>query len=125
MRGTTAANQARLRPRLKVWLECDTGEGAFGDGRWRLLETVAREGSLKAACDALGISYRKAWGDLRKVEACLGIRLIEKRRGGADGGETLLTDAGRQWLAAYKRFRSKVEKAVDREFKAEILGGRK
>ena len=122
---STAAHAARLRPRLKVWLECDTGDGAFGDGRWRLLDAVAREGSLKAASDALGISYRKAWGDLRKVEECLGIQLIEKRRGGADGGETLLTDAGRQWLAAYKRFRRKVDKAVAKEFKAEILGGRK
>jgi len=125
MRSATAGHAARLRPRLKVWIECDTGEGAFGDGRWRLLEAVAREGSLKAATDALGISYRKAWGDLRKVEACLGIPLIEKHRGGADGGETLLTDAGRQWLAAYKRFRRNVEKAVAKEFKAQILGGRK
>jgi len=125
MRRATGAHAARLRPRLKVWLECDTGEGAFGDGRWRLLEAVAREGSLKGASDALGISYRKAWGDLRKAEGGLGIQLIEKRRGGADGGETLLTDAGRQWLAAYKRFRRKVEKAVAKEFKAEILGGRK
>ena len=125
MRPPTAANAARLRPRLKVWIECDTGEGAFGDGRWRLLESVARGGSLKAACDTLGISYRKAWGDLRKAEERLGIRLIEKRRGGADGGETLLTQTGRQWMAAYKRFRSKVDKAVAKEFKAEILGGRK
>jgi len=121
VRRTHGANTGRLRPRVKLWLDCGTDEGAFGDGRWRLLDSVAREGSLRAAADALGISYRKAWGDLRKAEQCLGIQLIEKRRGGANGGETRLTDAGRQWLAAYDRFHAKVERAVAREFAGEIV----
>jgi len=108
---------AGLTPKLKLWLSSEDVEGVFGDGKWRLLQAIEREGSLRAATDALGISYRKAWGDLRKAEKALGIRFIERHRGGSEGGESHLTEAGKQWLAAYGRLRSKVEQAVENEFK--------
>ncbi len=103
---------ADLRPKMKLWLSSGEEEGVFGDGKWRLLEAIDREGSLKAATDALGISYRKAWGDLRRAEEALGIRFTEKHRGGSEGGESHLTEEGKRWLTAYGRFRSSVEKAI-------------
>ena len=113
---------AHLHPRFKLWLSSASAEGAFGDGKWRLLKAIDQTGSLRAASGSLGISYRKAWGDLKKAEKALGVKLIRKHRGGRGGGDTSLTDAGRQWVAAYTRFRSEVEKVVAREFKAHIGG---
>ena len=112
---------ADFRPRFKLWLSSEEAKGGFGDGKWRLLKAIEREGSLKAATDSLGISYRKAWGDLKKAERALGIKLIEKHRGGSGGGETHLTEAGKKWMAAYGRFRSKIEKTVAKEFEAQIV----
>ena len=109
-----------IRPRFKLWLSSDDAEGVFGDGKWRLLQQIEREGSLREAANALGMSYRKAWGDLKKSEECLGMKFIEKRRGGAGGGETLLTETGRMWLGAYGRLRTKVEKVVLAEFEKEL-----
>ena len=102
----------RLEPRFKLWLNSSIIEGAFGDGKWRLLKAIEREGSLRAASESLGISYRKAWGDLKKAETTLGIALVEKHRGGRAGGQTLLTAAGRKWGDAYMRFRQDIEKAI-------------
>ena len=82
------------------------------------MQAIDREGSLQAAALALGISYRKAWGDLRKVESALGVVFLERRRGGREGGETTLTEAGRKWLREYRQFHEEVERSVDRAFAA-------
>jgi molybdate transport system regulatory protein len=102
----------RLNVRFKLWLNCSDAEGVFGDGKWRLLKAVEAGGSLRAASDALGISYRKAWGDLKKAEDGLGVALVDKKRGGSQGGRTHLTAAGRKWVGAYQRFRAEIEKAA-------------
>jgi molybdate transport system regulatory protein len=101
-----------LHPRFKLWVSSDQAEGVFGDGKWRLLGAIARGGSLMAAAESLGMSYRKAWGDLQKAERCLGVDLLVKHRGGVGGGRTTLTENGRRWLAAYSRFRREMEQVM-------------
>jgi len=56
----------QLRTKFKLWLSTEDAEGVFGDGKWRLLKKIDAKGSLKAASQSLHISYRKAWGDLKK-----------------------------------------------------------
>jgi len=107
-------------PKFKLWVSSGTAEGVFGDGKWRLLKAIEGEGSLSGAAKALGISYRKAWGDLRKAEECLDAALIDKSRGGRSGGGTDLTETGKRWLAAYSRFRADVEEAVARAYHEHI-----
>jgi molybdate transport system regulatory protein len=105
-----------LTPRFKLWLNSRDAQGAFGDGKCRLLEHIEAHESLRAASDALHISYRKAWGDVRKAQSVLGIALVERQRGGRRGGQTVLTEQGRRWLGAYHRFRQEVEAAVQASF---------
>jgi molybdate transport system regulatory protein len=88
----------------------------FGQGKARLLAAVAEYGSLREAAARLKISYRKAWGDLRKVEACLGVALVERERGGLGGGRTRLTPSAQRLLAAYRRFRDGIEADLNRRF---------
>jgi len=111
-----SATKASVAPRFKLWISSSEAEGVFGDGKWRLLKAIESGGSLRAASESLGISYRKAWGDLRKAEERLGVIFLEKHRGGAGGGETTLTDAGREWIAGYSRFRTEIEKTTAKAF---------
>jgi len=106
----------KLRPRIKLWLNSEDVDGVFGGGKCRLLERIETTGSLRAASDALHISYRKAWGDLKKAQTALGVVLIEQHRGGRLGGRTVLTEQGKRWLRAYSRFRRDVEAAVQASF---------
>ena len=110
----------KLRARFKLWLSTKDVEGAFGDGKWRLLKSIDAEGSLKAASQSLRISYRKAWGDLKKAQDALSIALVEKQRGGSMGGRTTVTSQGKKWVKAYTRFRSDVEKAVEKAYERHI-----
>jgi len=103
--------------RYKVWLSTIAGEGILGKGKWQLLKEIEAEGSLKAAAENLGVSYRKAWNDLKKAEDKLGYNLTEKQRGGKKGGKSVLTDKGRKLIEAYdalnKKLDSTIENAVD------------
>jgi molybdate transport system regulatory protein len=123
MRGISErGNMKKLRARFKLWLNSDNVEGVFGDGKWRLLKEIDSEGSLNAASKTLRISYRKAWGDLEKAQETLNVVLVEKRRGGAAGGQSVLTEQGEKWVKAYARFRGEIEKAVEKAYKKHIGG---
>jgi molybdate transport system regulatory protein len=113
-------NVKKLRAKFKLWLSTRDIEGVFGDGKWRLLKTVESTHSLTAASKSLRISYRKAWGDLKKAQDTLNVPLVEKHRGGNLGGQTTLTEQGRKWLKAYTRFHSDIEKAVEKAYEKHI-----
>jgi molybdate transport system regulatory protein len=106
----------KLRVRFKLWLSTKEVEGVFGDGKWRLLQAIGQTGSLSAASELLKISYRKAWGDLKKAQDNLNVTLVEKQRGGSMGGRTVLTDEGRKLLKAYTKFRSDAEKQIEKSY---------
>ena len=110
---------------VKVWIADAAWRGAFGEGRARLLEGVAAHGSLRKAAAAMGMSYRKAWGDIRAAEARLGRPLIIRLRGGAGGGASCLTPFGTALLKAYGRYKSAVMKGAAAAFRrhcSEVCG---
>jgi molybdate transport system regulatory protein len=104
-----------MQPRIKVWIEVG-GQPAFGDGKLRWLLRIDETGSLRAAAQALAMSYRGLWGRLRAAEERLGFRLIERRTGGAGGGGVQLTDEGRALVALYRRFRDGLDELVAARF---------
>jgi molybdate transport system regulatory protein len=110
----------KLRVRFKLWLSSKDVEGVFGDGKWRLLKAIDSKKSLNAASNKLSISYRKAWGDLKKAQEALGVSLVEKQRGGVLGGKSNLTLQGKKWVDAYTRFRSDIEEAVEKAYNEHI-----
>jgi molybdate transport system regulatory protein len=90
--------------RLHLWLESDTGM-IFGPGRAEIIENIARWGSLQNAAKKMGISYRAAWGRIKKTEEVLGHKLIEKNSGGYQLTEfgLKLHDMYRQWFDNVER----------------------
>lgn len=98
--------------RLNIWIE-DDGELLFGSGRAQLLLNIREYGSLKKAAEVMGISYRAAWGKLKKTEEVLGEPLVEKYGGNRAGYS--LSPLGERLMAAYAQWFNDVERfAVDR-----------
>jgi molybdate transport system regulatory protein len=93
--------------RMHLWLE--SGESVyFGMGRVMLLDMIEEHGSLRKAAEAMGMSYRAAWGKLKATEESLGLVLVESsgtRRGGcrltADGRR--IRERFRAWFAAVEK----------------------
>jgi len=111
-----ALQGSTIKPRLKLYLSTDDLEGVFGEGKWRLLEAVRREGSLSSAARILGRSYRKAWGDIRRAEQGLGKKLVEPSRGGSQKGKTELTPFAVSLVEAWDVYRAEIQKAVNTAF---------
>ena len=107
---------ANIHPEYKIWLATATGEGVLGDGKWKILKAIDQAGSLAAACEALGITYRHTWNDLKKVEKILGFALLEKSRGGQDGGHSVLTAEGINLVNAFDQFHARMDTLMQQEF---------
>ena len=91
----------RIRPRFKLWFVGEDEEYVFGLGTMRLLVEIDRLGSVSAAARELGMSYRFALERISIVEKRLGRSLVDRTRGGKDGGGAKLTAFGYELLADY------------------------
>ena len=105
-----------MQLRARIWLADDQHAGFLGQGRYRLLRQIDQHHCLRKAAADLGISYRKAWGDIRAIEQRLGFPLVIRHRGGSTGGTSELTDQARQLLDAYNRACAAVEKKLQTEY---------
>jgi molybdate transport system regulatory protein len=92
------------KPSFKLWLETDEGV-VFGPGLYRLLQKISETGTLKASAEELGMSYRFAWGLIRKAEKRIGQSLVISYKGGrSGGGGAILTEMGLQYLEEFSHF---------------------
>jgi len=81
------------------------GEATVDERDAALLRAVAAEGSLNAAASALGRSYSRAHARIGDLEAEAG-PLVDRRRGGTEGGGSRLTAEGRELLAEFDRLQA-------------------
>jgi molybdate transport system regulatory protein len=104
-----------MRIAYRIWLVND-GK-AFGEGPFQLLRMVVKEGSLLQAAKSMKMSYQKAWVITRRCEELLGFPLLERRIGGTKGGGSQVTEAGKEFMKTYGRFRKETEKKLNAAFK--------
>ena len=114
-------DHGRPHPAFKVWLETDEGY-VFGPGVYSLLKKVTETGTLKDAASDLGMSYRYAWGLVKKAEEKLGEPLLAAHKGGkSGGGGATLTERGEQFVVEFQRIRDQMAQASSLE-KTSISG---
>ncbi|MFW9974477.1 MAG: winged helix-turn-helix domain-containing protein [Candidatus Thorarchaeota archaeon] len=90
-----------LVPDYKLWFERD-GEYIFGPGAYAILKSVHEEGTITEGAKKLGMSYRYAWGVIKKIEKKLGIILVETFKGGTEGGGgARVTESGLKLMELY------------------------
>ena len=92
--------------RMHLWLELQQ-DIFIGLGRVQLLERIDRLGSLNKAASSMGMSYRAAWGRMKKTEKLLGKPLVQKT---GPKKEFRLTPLGREVVSKFRRWQSEVER---------------
>ena len=98
--------------RVRVFME----EPDFGKGVAQLLSLTREKGSLSAAYKSMGMAASKAWKILKRAEADLGVKLVERRSGGKQGGGSNLTPEGEDILKRYEKFHKEVAEAAKESF---------
>ncbi len=100
--------------KLKVQLFCADWH-ALGPGKADLLEAIDREGSILAAGRAMGMSYRKCWMLVDRMNRTWVGALVETRLGGGPKSGARLTDLGREVLRDFRALEAHVAGAAANE----------
>ncbi len=90
---------------MRVWLE--SGQGfTFGPGQAELLKNIKNFGSLSKAAEHMGMSYRRAWGRLKKLEGSIDTPLVDKSAGNKAG--FALTPYAEELIRSYEAWQLSV-----------------
>jgi molybdate transport system regulatory protein len=111
----------RTTVRSKVWIDAN-GRFAVGDGGIDLLAALHQTGSIRAAADQVGWSYRHTLNYIDNMERALRRNLVEWTRGGSDRGGASLTPAGEDLLRRYTAFRRRADAVVSKLARAAFAG---
>jgi molybdate transport system regulatory protein len=95
----------------RLWLTGGEGVNLTAE-RVALLEAIDERGSISAAAKALKMSYRSAWDAVNAVNNLSDPPLVERRPGGARGGESQLTPQGRRLIEAFHRMEAEYRRML-------------
>ncbi|HZK99963.1 MAG TPA: TOBE domain-containing protein [Caulobacteraceae bacterium] len=96
-----------------VHLKLGGGRRIGGDGVG-LLEAIDRHGSITAAGQAVGLSYRAAWDAVRALNNLFPKPLVKARAGGRSGGTAVLTPEGRASLRILRHVEAEIAATIGR-----------
>jgi len=109
------AKKDPMKHRLVGKLEVGTELGTYlGDTRIRLLEAIARYGSISQAAKAVPLSYKAAWDAVDAMNNLAEEALVIRNTGGKHGGGTQLTEYGRRVVALYRALEAEYQAALER-----------
>jgi molybdate transport system regulatory protein len=106
------------RAPLSLIIRIDFGVDArLGPGKVRLLEQIAKTGSISAGGRALDMSYKRAWELVDEMKVIFGAPVVESKAGGSKGGGATLTDLGQSVVTCYRKLESKAAAATKDELR--------
>jgi len=98
--------------RSKIWIADQDEQIVFGLGRYRILESVHRLGSLQAAAQELKMSYRAVWCRIKATEKRLQCDLLVRSNSGST-----LTPFALKLIKQFRRLQAVIQTESDAMFK--------
>ena len=105
-----------MEMRAKFWIE-NKGEVVLGSGKAVLLRAIEEKGSIQKAAEEFGMSYRHAWGIIKRMEQRAGFKLVNVQPGGGRGKGAKLTARGKHFLEKFTLFEESLRKMTMKKFK--------
>ena len=107
--------------RLTLRIDFENGS-QIGHGKIRLLELIARHGSISRAAKEMKMSYRRAWLLADEVNRTFRTPVLEKQHGGSGGGSARLTSFGHAVVGHYRAIEAQSVKLFSKQL-AELEQG--
>jgi molybdate transport system regulatory protein len=90
------------------------GKAFLSPQKTELLRQIMALGSLNAAAKTMGISYQHAWNLIDEMNRSAPNALVEKQRGGCNGGGATVSAYGQQIFNEYKLIEAEITKLIQR-----------
>ncbi len=100
---------------IKALLQLRKGaDSRVGAERIRLLDAIARHGSISAAAREAGLSYKGAWDAVQALNNLFDQPMVRAQSGGRAGGAAVVTPAGLALIAAFGRVEQELATVIER-----------
>jgi molybdate transport system regulatory protein len=97
-----------------LWIEGD-GQRFFGPGPMDLLELIAKTGSISKAAKEMGMSYKKAWEIVNRINGMAAEPFVITSVGGEDGGGSAISAGAKEMIAWYRALRDRFRLFLEHE----------
>jgi molybdate transport system regulatory protein len=97
-----------------LWVE-GNGTRFFGPGPVELLQLIEETGSINQAAKKMGMSYKKAWEIVNRLNEIVGSAMVITATGGEKGGGSSLSDEAKQLIEWYQSLRERFRKFMEEE----------
>ena len=103
---TNLLKKAAFRVNGSLWIEGD-GQRFFGPGPVELLELIEKTGSISKAAKGMGMSYKKAWEIVNRLNGMTAEPFVITSIGGEDGGGSTISAGAKKMIAWYRALRER------------------
>ncbi len=97
-----------------LWIEGD-GQRFFGPGPVELLELIGKTGSISKAAKEMGMSYKKAWEIVSRINGMAAEPFVVTSIGGEDGGGSTISAGAKETIAWYRSLRDRFRVFLEEE----------
>src|SRR5262245_22857667 len=97
-----------------LWLEGD-GTRFFGPGPVELLKHIDETGSINQAARKMGMSYKKAWEIVNRLNTTTAHPLVVTATGGEKGGGSSISEEAKELIEYYQKLRERFKKFLQQE----------
>src|SRR5882757_3432505 len=111
-------NKGLYRVNGSLWIEGD-GQRFFGPGPVELLGHIERTGSISKGAKAMGMSYKKAWELVNRMNTLTTHPFVVTSIGGEDGGGSTISEEAKEMIAWYRDLRERFRLFLEKE--SEVL----
>ncbi len=87
----------------RFWIS-KKGKNLAGKGRIELLKKIKETGSISKAAKLMAMSYRAAWDSVDIMNKLSDEPLVKRMKDGKQGGGTILTDKGNEFINLYEKY---------------------
>jgi molybdate transport system regulatory protein len=107
-------SKGEFRVNGSIWLE-GNGTRFFGPGPVELLQLIEETGSINQAAKKMGMSYKKAWEIVSRLNEIVDSPMVITATGGEKGGGSSLSEEAKQMIEWYQSLREKFKKFMEQE----------
>jgi molybdate transport system regulatory protein len=99
-----------------LWIEGD-GTRFFGPGPVELMQYIEATGSINQAARKMGMSYKKAWEIVNRLNTMSTTPLVVTATGGEKGGGSSISAEAKQMIHFHQQLRERFQHFLEQETK--------